>query len=64
MSREMDPSMVANQVLHIARYAAANENELADAVISAFRRCTGGLTDYERNRVACVINFLLARVIL
>jgi hypothetical protein len=57
----MDAGMIANQVMHVAHYADPDEADSTRAIIEAFRQCTGGLTDYERNQVASVLNFLLAR---
>lgn len=64
MSRTMDANMVADQVLHVARFATPAASASPEAIISAFRRCTNGLTDYERNQVALAVNYRLCRPVL
>ncbi len=63
MSRVADANLFADQVLYVARFVGFDAGS-AEAIIHAFDRCTYGLTDYERNQVAGVVNFRLARAVL
>lgn len=65
MSRSVDANLIANQILDtISKHEKAGDKARREAIRIQFERLTLGLAEYERHKVAWLVNFRLAAPVL
>jgi len=65
MSRSLDANLIANQILDTTGGCdKGRDNARREAIQIQFERLTLGLAEYERHKVAWLVNFRLAAPVL